>query len=77
MTIRDLILALGGYRSVAKRLGKKPTTVHTHMQAGALPAAWYDAICTLAREKGMAEPSRTLFSFLSVEREDSDTGGAE
>ncbi|WP_421054013.1 hypothetical protein [Leisingera sp. D0M16] len=68
MTIRDYIEALGGYRAVAKRLGKRHTTVHTHMQAGALPAAWYDALCLMAHEKGIAEPPRSLFSFLTVER---------
>ena len=63
-TPRDLIEALGGYRKVAARLGKKPTTVHTHMQSGVLPAAWYDVLCRLAREDGIEEPPRAMFSFL-------------
>ncbi|TDK51153.1 hypothetical protein [Antarcticimicrobium luteum] len=66
MSTRDLIQALGGYRAVALRLNKKPTTVHTHMQDGVMPAAWYDAICQMAREQQVAEPPRALFSFLKV-----------
>ena len=61
---REFITALGGYRTVASRLAKKPTTVHSHMQAGTLPAAWYDALCQIAREDGLEEPARDLFSFL-------------
>ena len=63
---REFIAALGGYRSVAIRLNKKPTTVHSHMQAGSLPAAWYDALCQMAREAQKAEPDRRLFSFLQL-----------
>ncbi|MEP1327145.1 hypothetical protein [Pseudophaeobacter sp.] len=66
MTTRTLIQALGGYRAVAMRLNKKPTTVHTHMQEGVMPAAWYDALCKMAREQQVAEPPRALFSFLKV-----------
>ncbi len=66
MTTRDLIEALGGYRAVAARLNKRPTTVHTHMQDGVMPAAWYDALCHLARERDVPEPKRELFSFLQV-----------
>lgn len=66
MNTRNLIQALGGYRSVGVRLGKSPTTVHTHMQEGVLPAAWYDALCQIARESDVAEPPRSLFSFLQV-----------
>lgn len=64
MTVRDFIDRLGGYRVVAKRLGRRAKTVHHYMQAGALPPAWYDALCQLAREDGIAEPQRDLFSFL-------------
>lgn len=66
---RAFIAALGGYRSVATRLGKKPTTVHSHMQRGALPASWYDALCHLAHEMGLHAPDRGLFSFLQIEEE--------
>lgn len=66
MDTRDFITALGGYRSVASHLGKGATTVHTHMQAGKLPAAWYDALCRLAGQKGVAMPSRSLFTFLAL-----------
>ncbi|AVO37368.2 carph-isopro domain-containing protein [Pukyongiella litopenaei] len=68
-TPRDLIEALGGYRAVAARLGKRPTTVHTHMQAGTLPTAWYDALCQMAREANIPEPKRELFSFLKIREE--------
>jgi hypothetical protein len=63
---REFIHALGGYRAVAAELTKKHTTVHSHMQAGVLPAAWYDALCKLARDGGKEEPQRALFSFLQV-----------
>ena len=63
---KEFITNLGGYRSVALRLGKKPTTVHTHMQAGVLPAAWYDALCGLACELGQDTPERVLFSFVPL-----------
>ncbi len=67
--VRHFISSLGGYRDVAKRLEKKPTTVHTHMQAGTLPATWYDALCRLARERGLREPERALFNFLRLDGE--------
>lgn len=63
---REFIDALGGYRAVATGLKKKHTTVHSHMQAGVLPAAWYDALCRLAKSRGKAEPPRSLFSFLQI-----------
>jgi len=63
---REFIDELGGYRAVAAGLTKKHTTVHSHMQAGVLLAAWYDALCKLAREAGKKEPQRALFSFLQV-----------
>ena len=69
MSTRNLINELGGYRAVAARLGKRPTTVHTHMQAGVLPAAWYDALCVMAAEAEVCEPNRGLFSFLAVASE--------
>lgn len=74
MDTRDFIVALGGYRLVAGRLGKGRTTVHTHMQSGVLPAAWYNALCTLALEKGVEQPSRALFSFLSMEGVEGEGG---
>jgi hypothetical protein len=66
---REFIDALGGYRVVAAELTKKHTTVHSHMQAGVLPAAWYDALCKLACHGGKEEPQRGLFSFLQVGEE--------
>lgn len=63
---RDLIDSLGGYRTVARRIGKRSTTVHTQMQTGTLPASWFDAICLLAAEAGVPEPSREVFSFIAL-----------
>lgn len=64
---REFIHALGGYRSVADRIKRKPTTVHSHMQSESLPAAWYVALCALSRDIGIQEPQRDLFSFLQLE----------
>ncbi len=63
---REFVDALGGYRAVAVALKKKHTTVHSHMQDGAFPAAWYDALCKLAKEHGGEEPPRSMFSFLKL-----------
>lgn len=68
MDTRKFIEALGGYRQVANRLGKGRTTVHTHMQAGVLPASWYDALCQLAVEKGIDAPPKRFFSFLDMRK---------
>lgn len=68
--VRTLISNLDGYKAVSMRLGKRPTTVHTHMQAGVLPAAWYDALCALSVEAGHKPPSRSMFSFVSLVPED-------
>jgi hypothetical protein len=66
MDARKFINDLGGYRSVAARIGKSGTTVHTHMQVGTLPPAWYVALCDVALERGVALPARSLFSFLEL-----------
>lgn len=63
---RTFIFALGGYQIVAKALKKKPQTVHTAMQSGKFPAAWYDALCELARNMSIKEPLRELFSFVEL-----------
>ena len=63
---RTFISALGGYQAVAKCLKKKPQTVHTAMQSGVFPAAWYDAFCELARGASIDEPPRSLFSFIDL-----------
>ena len=70
---REFITALGGYRSVARRIDKRPTTVHSHMQSGSLPSAWYPALCMLAREQKIQEPDRCLFSFLKIPERHEDT----
>jgi hypothetical protein len=64
--LKTFIADVGGYKTVAKRLGKQPTTVHTHMQTGVLPASWYEAVCALADEVGVARPQRHLFSFVQL-----------
>lgn len=66
---REFIGALGGYRAVALALSKTHTTVHSHMQAGVLPAAWYDALCQMARDASLEEPPRSMFSFLQIEED--------
>ncbi|WP_299084166.1 hypothetical protein [uncultured Ruegeria sp.] len=64
---RTFVSSLGGYQEVAKALRKKPQTIHTAMQAGVFPSAWYDALCQMAREAKLQEPPRSLFSFLQLE----------
>lgn len=71
-SVKDLISDFGGYRNVAVRLGKQPTTVHTHMQGGALPAAWFNALCDMAREFERDEPDRDLFTFIPLKYDPSD-----
>ncbi|KPU84356.1 hypothetical protein JI58_04250 [Marinosulfonomonas sp. PRT-SC04] len=66
---RTFISALGGYHAVAKSLKKKPQTVHTAMQSGIFPAAWYNALCELARKASIEEPKRDLFSFINLTKE--------
>jgi len=66
---RTLISALGGYQAVAKALKKKPQTVHTAMQSGVFPAAWYDAFCALAQSAAIDEPPRSLFSFIDLAKD--------
>jgi len=75
---REFIKALGGYRLVAVRLDKKLPTVHSHIQADALPPAWYDALCKMARDAKLEEPERGLFSFLQLPLDEShhSSGGA-
>jgi hypothetical protein len=65
-TAKALIDEMGGYRKVAVRMGMKTTTLHTHMTSGLLPSKWFDAFCGLARELGLPEPPRKLFSFESL-----------
>ncbi|MEL6648020.1 MAG: hypothetical protein AAFQ05_09980 [Pseudomonadota bacterium] len=62
-------MALGGYQKVAKSLKKKPQTVHTAMQSGVFPAAWYAAFCELADKASLDQPPRSLFSFLDLDEE--------
>ncbi len=64
--LRTFIDQLGGYRAVAARLGKSPTTLHGYMQCGKIPARFFDAMTRLADECGIAQPDRSLFSFDSL-----------
>jgi len=61
---REFIKSIGGYEAVASSLKKGPTTVHTAMQSGEFPASWYDALCRSARDAGVPEPDRDMFSFI-------------
>ncbi|MFV0383664.1 hypothetical protein [Paracoccus sp. (in: a-proteobacteria)] len=66
VSLRTIIDSLGGSQAVARQIGKRPTTVYTHVQSGVLPAAWYDAMCSLCETMGMPEPDRGIFSFLKI-----------
>jgi hypothetical protein len=65
---RNFITALGGYRTVARRLGKPPTTVHHWSSAGdgRFPSHLYGAFCDLADEAGVPRPPLDLFRFLPL-----------
>jgi hypothetical protein len=65
---RKFILALGGYRKVAERLGKPTTTVYHWWSAcdGKLPSHLYRAFCDLADEAGVPRPDPDLFRFLPL-----------
>jgi hypothetical protein len=56
---RRFIIALGGYRTVAARLGKPPTD-------GRFPSHLYGAFCDLADEVGVPRPPLDLFRFLPL-----------
>lgn len=60
---RSFIDELGGYRSVATRMGVSDKTMHSHGSAPKLPPRWYVAFCDLAREKQIMAPSPDLFDF--------------
>lgn len=65
---RRFILALGGYRKVAQRLGKPASTVHGWITAAdaKFPSRLYQAFCALADEAGVARPEPDLFRFLAA-----------
>ncbi|MCA1336865.1 hypothetical protein [Pseudooceanicola marinus] len=66
---RELIRDLGGYRTVAIRLGISANTLHSHMMAAAFPAKFFVALRALAVEQGLPEPSQELFSFVDLRGE--------
>ena len=65
---RHFIIALGGYRKVAQRLGKPPSTVHDWITAedGKFPSRLFRAFCILADEAGVERPEPDLFRFLAL-----------
>lgn len=60
---RSLVDALGGYRTVAARLGKGATTIHGYVSDERLPAKFFDAFDSLCAEAGFDSPPRDLFAF--------------
>jgi hypothetical protein len=77
-TPRRFIIAIGGYRTVARRLGKPASTVHgwTIAEDGRFPSRLYHAFCALADEAGVARPSVELFRFLGLPPASDDGAGA-
>jgi hypothetical protein len=65
---RRFIIALGGYRKVARRLGKPESTVHgwTTSEDGRMPPRLYRMLAELADEAGIPRPSLELFRFLPL-----------
>jgi hypothetical protein len=65
---RRFIIALGGYRKVAERLGKPESTVHgwTTAADGRMPSRLYRALADLADEAGITRPPLELFRFLPL-----------
>ena len=54
---------------MAQRFGLAPTTLHSHISSGRLPAKLYRASCELAAEKGMPMPALCLFGFAPLRNE--------
>lgn len=65
---RRFIIALGGYRTVARRLGMPETTVHgwTSAEDGRMPPRLYQLMAELADEAGIPHPPLELFRFLPL-----------
>lgn len=63
---RSLVDALGGYRAVAARLGKRATTIHGYISDRKLPAKFFDAFDRLCVEAGFDSPPRELFGFVEL-----------
>ena len=66
---RDFIDSIGGFRKVARRLGKPDTTVHGWTAGDRFPAYLFRALCELADEAGASRPEPELFRFLAVPAE--------
>lgn len=60
---RSLVDALGGYRTVAARLGKGATTLHGYISDEKFPAKFYHAFDCLCKEAGFDSPPIDLFAF--------------
>ena len=78
ITPRRFIIAIGGYRTVARRLGKPASTVHgwTIAGDGRFPSRLDPAFCALADEAGVARPEPELFRFLSLPPAREERGSA-
>ncbi len=65
---RRFIIALGGYKTVAQRLGMPESTVHgwTTAEDGRMPSRLYRALAELADEAGVPRPAPDLFRFLPL-----------
>ena len=62
-SVREFVDRLGGYREVSGQLSMRPTTLHTHITNGVLPARWYCVFCALADRAKIDPPKQELFSF--------------
>ncbi len=65
-TVAELLNSLGGYRSVAPRLGMEAKTLHGYLAVGLLPAKFYRALVQLRAEADMPPPPMSLFKFVSL-----------
>ncbi len=65
---RRFMIALGGYKKVARRLGKPESTVHgwTATEDGKMPSRLYRVLAELADEAGVPRPPLELFRFLPL-----------
>lgn len=59
---RTFIDSLGGYRTVAEKLGRPTSTVHTWCRKG-IPSSRFIQLSELAGQVGVDAPPRTAFSF--------------
>ena len=53
MTIKEIIIALGGVRYVSRQLGLRKSTVRGYIHEGAIPPAHHGVVIALGKEKGI------------------------